>query len=447
MNTSLPSRVQPEPGCEKTARTSTLLLAAIVLCFSSTVTPAATRIWIGAGGDTLWSNAGNWSNGVPVAGDSIVLPRHPLGFAQNTVNDLTNLTIHSIRCEASGGTIAGGAVRLAGDITVGGPFVGANLTISAPLDIVGPASQFLSTNSASFTLSGVVNSPAGAVVTIDGGISFRASPGSDYRAETRLRSGFMPLLFTRLNGPFVVGGGGPTDFATVPLQSGNLFGNFPPLTVLTNGAVFNISTFNSVGSLMVDGGVLRVGNRSPNGELTVNGNALLTGGASLFVSAINDFGPGELSITGTVTIAGCSLAFNPGSGALTKPGVIVRNDDSDPVSGTFTGLPEGSVLTNGLVRYLLSYVGGDGNDISLSPIIEPARFIAATLMNGAPQFTVQGQPGFSYIIEATTNLLSPPALIPWQPIRTNGTLGDGQFQFTDPDNALFPHRFYRALKR
>jgi len=68
-------------------------------------------------------------------------------------------------------------------------------------------------------------------------------------------------------------------------------------------------------------------------------------------------------------------------------------------------------------------------------------------MNGAPQFTVQGQPGFSYVIEATTNLLSPPALIPWQPIHTNGTFGDGQFQFTDPDSTLFPHRFYRAVKR
>ena len=88
----------------------------------------------------------------------------------------------------------------------------------------------------------------------------------------------------------------------------------------------------------------------------------------------------------------------------------------------------------------------DGNDITLTPIIEPARFLNSTLTNGAPQFLVQGQPGFTYVIEATTNLISPPALIPWVPIFTSGTRANGQFPFTDLDSTNFPRRFYRVVK-
>ncbi len=427
-----------------TTSSVTILLLAWVHFQLVLVTPAraATRVWTNVVGNATWSNATNWSNGVPVDGDSVVLLRHPLGFFVSAVNDLTNLTLASIRCEAIGYNLGGGTLRLTGEVIMGGPLAGANLNISAPVEIPGPTLNIVSTNSSELSLSGFVTAPSGSVVSINGGIRWRASPASDYRAETRLQSGFMALLSTRIKGPLIVGG--TTNFASLVLQSGNVLGEFPPLTILTNGAVFNISTFNSVGPLTVDGGVLRLGNRSPNGEIAVNGNALLTGGANIVVSAINAFGPGALSVTGTVTLAGCSLSLQ--DAGIIQPSVFVRNDGNDPVIGTFTGRPEGSILTNGVVRYVLSYVGGDGNDITLTPIIEPARFISSTLTNGAPQFLVQGQPGFTYVIEATTNLLSLPALIPWVPIRTNGTLGNGQFPFTDFDSTNFPQRFYRVMK-
>jgi fibronectin-binding autotransporter adhesin len=416
-----------------------ILALLLALPFSSL---AATRVWTNSSVDSLWSTAANWSNGIPVNGDSVVLLRHPLGLGVNAMNDLTNLSLQSIRCDGGGHNINGGTLRLSGDLIAGGPIVGASLTINAPLEILGPSSQFLSTNGGAITLAGVVNAPAGSVLTVEGGMSFRALVSSDYRAETRLQSGFMALIFTRVRGPLVIGG--TSNSATVVLQSGNLFAECPPITVLTNGTLFNISTFNSVGPFTVNGGVVRLGNRSPNGEITVNGNALLTGGGSVFISAINDFGPGELSVTGTVTLAGCSLAFQPGSSTVTKPAIIVRNDGNDPVSGTFTGLPEGGELTNNTVRYVVSYVGGDGNDITITPIVEAARFIVSGITNGTPQFTVQGQPGFIYVVEATTNLLSPAALIPWVAIRTNGTIISSQFSFSDTESTNFPRRFFRA---
>lgn len=420
-------------------------IALIVLFATVPFASAATRVWSGSGGSFTWSDPANWSNGVPVDGDSVLLLRHPLGFPQTAVNDLTNLSLVSLRCEALGYNLSGGTLRLAGEVLMGGPVAGANMNISAPVEIPGPTLNITSTNSSELALTGPASAPSTAVVSVDGGVRFRVIPGSTYQAETRFRSGFVGLLSTRLNGPVVIGGT-VSNVSSVALQSGNLFGNFPPLAILTNGSVFNISTFQAVGPLTVNGGTLRLGNRSPQGDITVNGPALLTGGASVFVSAINNFGPGELSVTGTVTLAGCSLAFQPGSATVTQPSVIVRNDGSDPIVGTFNGLPEGSVLTNGPVRYVLSYVGGDGNDITLSPVIEPARLGAPRLVDGLIQFTVQGQPGFLYVTEATTNLLSPPALTTWVPIRTNGTLGDGTFPFTDFDTTNHPRRFYRVVK-
>jgi hypothetical protein len=424
----------------KTFLETSFVLAGLALtAFNSA---ADTRVWTNVVGNANWSNAANWSNGVPVNGDSVVLLRHPTSSFVNAVNDITNLTLASLRCESLGYDLGGNKLFVAGDIIVGGPAAFANLNISAPLEILGPVTQILNTNSANFGWSGLVTAPTGAVVTINGGINFKIPQVSDYRAETRLQSGFMALLSTRLKGPLIVGGA--TDAASAVLQSGNVFGEFPPLTILTNGTVFNISTSQSVGPLILDGGVLRLGNRSPQGEIAVNGNALLTGGANLIVSTINSFGPGALSVTGTVTIAGCSLTLL--DSGITKPSVFVRNDGNDPVVGTFNGLPEGSVLTNGFAHYTLSYVGGDGNDITLSPTKEPAHIDSIVcLTNGLKQLTVQGNPGVTYVIEATPDLLSPPALIPWLPILTNGAFGNGQFSFTDPDSTNFSQRFYRVV--
>jgi subtilase family serine protease len=60
--------------------------------------------------------------------------------------------------------------------------------------------------------------------------------------------------------------------------------------------------------------------------------------------------------------------------------------------------------------------------------------------NGSVTLSLGGAPGDTYVLEATTNLISPSA---WQPLATN-TLGtNGLWQFTDPRVMDFPQRFYR----
>ena len=75
----------------------------------------------------------------------------------------------------------------------------------------------------------------------------------------------------------------------------------------------------------------------------------------------------QIDVTGTVNVSGATLqvtrGYNPTPGTSF---VIINNDDVDPVVGTFDGLPEGSVITVNGVPLVLSYEGGDGNDVTLT---------------------------------------------------------------------------------
>jgi hypothetical protein len=55
--------------------------------------------------------------------------------------------------------------------------------------------------------------------------------------------------------------------------------------------------------------------------------------------------------------------------------VIIANDTTDPVVGTFRNLPEGATVEAGkFLQFRISYVGGDGNDVSLTVASAPKRW-------------------------------------------------------------------------
>ncbi|HET6710918.1 autotransporter-associated beta strand repeat-containing protein [Amycolatopsis sp.] len=65
----------------------------------------------------------------------------------------------------------------------------------------------------------------------------------------------------------------------------------------------------------------------------------------------------RMTVTGAVQLAG-TFAPNPAQG----PGVLIDNQGTEPVRGTFEGLPEGAAVG----AYRLTYHGGDGNDVVLT---------------------------------------------------------------------------------
>ncbi len=100
-----------------------------------------------------------------------------------------------------------------------------------------------------------------------------------------------------------------------------------------------------------------------------NGVAFASG--ATFSVDINGTVPGtdhdQLAITGTVNLGGAMLTGT--SGFTPAPGVeliIISNDGSDAISGTFAGLGEGAPVTLGGSIFQITYFGGDGNDVALT---------------------------------------------------------------------------------
>jgi autotransporter-associated beta strand protein len=75
----------------------------------------------------------------------------------------------------------------------------------------------------------------------------------------------------------------------------------------------------------------------------------------------------QLLVTGTVDLGGAAinvtLGFTPPPGTVFT---ILNNEGPDAVAGTFAGLPEGAVFAVGGTSLRISYVGGSGNDVTLT---------------------------------------------------------------------------------
>jgi hypothetical protein len=58
--------------------------------------------------------------------------------------------------------------------------------------------------------------------------------------------------------------------------------------------------------------------------------------------------------------------------ALNDTFMIIKNDSTDAVTGTFTGLAQGATFVVSGVTFQISYTGGDGNDVVLTATAVPA---------------------------------------------------------------------------
>jgi hypothetical protein len=61
------------------------------------------------------------------------------------------------------------------------------------------------------------------------------------------------------------------------------------------------------------------------------------------------------------------------------------------------------------------------------------------LPNGYSSFQMTGEPGWTVVVQASTNLVN------WTPVATN-VLGSIPTPFSDPESAQFSQRFYRLVK-
>ncbi|MCK4624708.1 MAG: PEP-CTERM sorting domain-containing protein, partial [Phycisphaerae bacterium] len=177
------------------------------------------------------------------------------------------------------------------------------------------------------------------------------------------------------------------------------------LNITNGGAVSNsygyISSWSdSIGEVTVDGsgstwansGNLSVGHYEGQGTLNITDGGTVTVGGNLSINSQSTLNillasPGDplLNVAGDATLNGM-LNVDLASGFALNQGdlfiLIDLTDISNTITGTFTGLAEGDSVGNfdGL-DLLISYAGGDGNDVTLSAIPEPAT-LSLLVMGG-----------------------------------------------------------------
>ncbi|MGI9211132.1 MAG: beta strand repeat-containing protein, partial [Methylococcaceae bacterium] len=141
----------------------------------------------------------------------------------------------------------------------------------------------------------------------------------------------------------------------------------------TLGGSGSIGTTGTSGVVTVQsGGILAPGN-SP-GLLTLNNGLTVSSGGILAMEITGTTagtGYDQLKVNGTVDITGATLSLSLGSFVPTGGDrfTLIDNDAADAIVGTLNGLAEGASTTISNKSFLVSYVGGDGNDLVLTAVI------------------------------------------------------------------------------
>lgn len=164
----------------------------------------------------------------------------------------------------------------------------------------------------------------------------------------------------------------------------------------------------TVGALQVSSGANVAPGNSPgclsSGNLTLNGTYNLEIGGTTACSGYD-----QLTVTGTVDVTGATLTPALYGGFVPSVGntfTIISNDGSDAVTGTFSGLAEGSSFTSDGVTYQISYVGGDGNDVVLTVTAVAANAGAEAAAAAAGSGTTPSAPDTGFALVAAHPLVS-----------------------------------------
>ena len=342
------------------------IVVLFLIMVSAIVGEAAVRTWDGGGSDANWTTAANWVGDIaPVANDDLVFPATSAQFTTN--NNFALLTnFRSITVEGGAYTIGGNLFRLSAGLTV----QSGSLTVNTAITLNG-AQVFNSGTAGTITLLGL--SVGSSQLTIEGdgitGIGLISGSGGVIKngigvAAIIAASGFSGPL-TLNNGILVIDANIPNSAVTVNSD------------LSTGGQNFSgLGGTGTVGPVNVIEGIISAGTlTSPTGVLSISGGLTMSSNGA-FAPKLGGTTPGtghdRLNVTGSVNLNNSLLAPIPWDNFVPAIGdtfVILTNDGSDAVNGTFLNLPEGAVFAGPLnAAYRVSYVAGDGNDIAITRV-------------------------------------------------------------------------------
>ena len=324
---------------------------------------ATTRNWTGTASGN-WSDPANWGGSAPVAGDDLVFASP--ANASALINDYPADTLfHSITFQSVATfNVSGNELILGSGMSTqtSGGLTQAGATVNLSLPIVLGATQIWN-------------------VTTPGQLSLDASAAlnlATYNLTIR-GSGFSHSL-----GATITGSGGLFVSCWALTIKGNMNYTGPTivtgsvrLVLATSGPISTPITINSFGSL-----------EQAVGSATIM-NALLTISGGAYLVTLNGTTPVQYSNitvnTGPITLGGFIGVTNNILSPIGTIFTIITNRTGSPVSGIFSGRPEGSTLVAGGQKFRISYVGGTGGDVTLTTIgtLDPTTTVLTSTPNPA----------------------------------------------------------------
>ena len=341
-----------------------LVLNGGTLASTSSFTLGGTRgTQLGAGGGTIQVTSGTtltmWS---PISGNGSL-----------TKTGSGTLLLNAYNSFNGGFLISEGAVTTSATVNRFNP--GNAITVASGASLTLNANQAI----ASLSGAGLVNLAAGTLTV--GGSSTSSFSGTLSGTGGLTKSGSGTLTLSGVNDYT-----GDTSVTAGTLIVGDGTGGSASSSAFTVSGTGRISGSGTIGALTVStGGTVAPGN-SPG--ILSTGDFNLTGGS--LVAELDGTSAGsqydQLAVTGTVTLDGLlslSMGFTPAENDIF---FLILNDGVDPVSGTFTGLADNSVFSQGGSSFQISYQADSstnslsgGNDVAIVVIPEPSSVLLAAL--------------------------------------------------------------------
>jgi fibronectin-binding autotransporter adhesin len=360
--------------------------AQLVLDNSSDISPA-TPITVNSDGVFNFNGHSDSASSLTVNGGSVVganmsVMGGPLAMNGGTVTIAGNLPAGSLGM--TGGTISGpGTLALSGAINATSSAAGPAIVASGVRLSASPTVTVTPGTAPEFQITGAIGETGGSrSITKAGAGTMLTSANNTYTGTTTVSAGTFVVNGSQ-TGPFSVG------------QNGTLTGSGTVGATTVAGLLAPVTPGLNTGALSF----------GPTGRL----NIVLT---SLSLAAIP-----SVFVAGTVAIdpsAAVGVVVPPGT--VVPHGsklVLIENGGSVPISGQFTGVANGSVLTTpDGVPLVVNYAGGDGNDLILTGDHPPQ----VSSISATPNPVTAGQPVALSVSESDADQ---------DPLTTSWNFGDG----------------------
>jgi autotransporter-associated beta strand protein len=290
----------------------------------------------------------------------------------DTIGQLTlgggNVTIGAGTLTAGPVTMTGGGISSSGvgklvlqaDVTVN--IVSAGPAISGNLDLGGATRTFdVSGSTNVLQLFALVSGTGGAGLTKTGTseLEFTGSNSNTYTGPTAVNAGTLALgnpAGNSVPGNLIINNGG-----TVREAGSNQIADTAAITI-NAGGTFNLNGVpETAGPLTVAGGTLMC--TAPTASRLTAGNTSFNSTSTLAMKVVDAANSDRITANGTVAVGGNLQLTAPSAIAVGTAITLIENDGADPVTGTFSLLPQGATFFAGGQLFAISYAGGTGNDV------------------------------------------------------------------------------------